>query len=1415
MSGQGRPKTTIFESRPPNAGVHSSPFAGSAAIFARSLPTLLQISIVLQLLAAQVSAQPFMAQSPVGQSLDSSTVERADDVSDAIDLRLRLSLGGGEPARWQGQMTVAGERSSLANLQPLGLDQHAVAAIRLDGPVLQIDHRIESDYNGVDVNVRGTASTELKIVLRSNDLQNAIYHTVRLADLVSAGWSQSIDATGNRLTIDRVAGDRLRVEFDRPHLVFDPQETARFSVRPHRTKLASGIATCRLEIFPARSQPDTAALWRNYASFRIDATGSADAQQLAIPVPEDEGVYDLRLTLTPDEAVALADGEDYERSSTVQRNVQLVVLSLQPPADDDHDNWQLVRAVDVDQMFSASPNKLVDSLSKSLAKPMQWLSRDNPQTNGFAGNNLRQRIDEGNGKMLRLEPGGWQSIPLSFDDQNHVYRIEVDYVRAADLALGVSLLQADASGQIASLGPDSGVFSRQQMIPPDPVAESTVQTHRFLHWPNKNDGSLSDNGSGLLLVIANRHADHAATIGAIRVYRGPARLGSMPRNDPAQEFDGPTRRLMAFCEVPNFPENFGAGEHTDASAGQPLDDWVTFYDGADRLVQYLKSSGMAGAFVTVAIDGSSIYPSRMLHPGPRYDTGLFRGDDSDVMRKDVVELLFRMFQREGLQFVPVLTLNAALPQLEATLFEGQAGLLVDYADNTATPGQVRNLPRYHALDLQVQQAVNDVLNEFCDRYKHHATFTGVATTLSPETCTLLPGQQWGYDDQTVRRFVDEMQRSGIAIDEPTAQQLIQQPQLRSGLLLGALRDSWLGWRAERMSAWYRELRDIVRGSIPGGTLFLAPVDLYQNPEISAAISPGLHTSSDFADLMLRLGLQPELLIAAASNDGLTVLNPHRKANGRALAERRVDRQVDHSRKASDFFADGQFPGDVFVHRNRWVHFAQLQNQPFLPDQRGPLMRLQPLTLVGELNRQRFIERVKQSDSRLLVDGGRLLPVSDQSDSLRRFTPVFTRLPDVPFDDVPLAGQDTASAEEVAPWADGCPVAVRQTICRGRRWIYAVNASPWPVTVRCRLSDSSEEYRSLSETEFQETGQVGGRQITIQLQPWDLAAASSVGSSATVIDFQYQLPANADLSLRKEIYRLQSKLIRANHWPAIESVTNPGFEKIGPSDIGGWTTGPEQDNSVQLTTSDPLRGQHCASIVNQNETPVWIRSNEFATPTTGRLSISVWLRTRDAQQQPPLRIAVEGRAGGHGYYRFGSIGSLSPDPTSNQVGPEWRRFAVHFDDLPLTDMEHVRIGFDLMGSGQVDIDDVSVYDRWFDENDSKAMTQLLASAGTLLSSDQTFNRCRQVLESYWPRFLAEHFDDDLATAQQLNSRVPAREASFLKEADSVEPGESPIQRPSDDSSIDATTPAAANEANAATRSGQRFRNIFRTRKLPLR
>ena len=135
---------------------------------------------------------------------------------------------------------------------------------------------------------------------------------------------------------------------------------------------------------------------------------------------------------------------------------------------------------------------------------------------------------------------------------------------------------------------------------------------------------------------------------------------------------------------------------------------------------------------------------------------------------------------------------------------------------------------------------------------------------------------------------------------------------------------------------------------------------------------------------------------------------------------------------------------------------------------------------------------------------------------------------------------------------------------------------------------------------------------------------------------------------------------------------------------------------------------------------------------------VRLKTRDPLKQPPLRLAIEGRRlDGKPYYRPFNV---VQNPRNQLLTNDWgeKPFVMLVSDLPSQDLVDLRVGFDLMGPGEVWIDDVQVYDRWFPKNERDELMITSGLAARMLSMGQ-IGDCQRVLAGYWPQFLQEHVE----------------------------------------------------------------------------
>jgi hypothetical protein len=79
---------------------------------------------------------------------------------------------------------------------------------------------------------------------------------------------------------------------------------------------------------------------------------------------------------------------------------------------------------------------------------------------------------------------------------------------------------------------------------------------------------------------------------------------------------------------------------------------------------------------------------------------------------------------------------------------------------------------------------------------------------------------------------------------------------------------------------------------------------------------------------------------------------------------------------------------------------------------------------------------------------------------------------------------------------------------------------------------------------------------------------------------------------------------------------------------------------------------------------------------------------------------------------------------------------HVADLPLEPGRQMSVRFDLMGAGEVFIDDVEVYDLSFNRNELVELSKHISLMDLKLQNGQLAD-CLSLLEGYWPRFLEEH------------------------------------------------------------------------------
>ncbi len=1235
--------------------------------------------------------------------------------AEATDLQVRVAWGGGTARQWQGTMAIEG--GTFSELSYLGLDADENATLYLEKNIIQIRQRSNRDYDGFDIRAVGSSACVLKLEIAPSDHPEELQRIeIPLSELVTGYRHVELDAHSNQLLAQRVSGDQLRTKFDRTSLVFAPGETFEFQVTPHLIGLEDrSNLRYQIQLFRARQDKQ---LWDQSEELIFDANGNANnIGPIKVPLPEAEGVYEVVISIFRKRFRDTFVGS----KPLLKRNVQLVVVAAKSPSAKEL-SWELI-----------------DTLDPNHASWMEWLTRipklpllpdfrQEPLGNGKSTE--RRHLDQ---DLVELAPGGWQAYPISTREAGQPHILEVEYPSDVPQTISISVIEPNAVGKVVPLGVDSGVDVTESSAGRPPK----MLRHRLLFWPRT---------STPLVLLANRRDDSPALFGKIRIYAGAEVIppAAEETSTPASRA-APTRLLAAYFDRPLFPENFSAPEMADEWSGRSLKDWVTFYEGGRRLVEYLKQVGYNGAIISVACQGGTIYPSQLLTPIPKYDSGVFFATGQDPLQKDVLEMLFRLFDREGLTLIPAVHFSSTLNELEEALRRqpdaAEGIVLVDQLGKSWFEGYGTSRgsgPHYNPLDPRVQAAMRHVLNEITDRYGQHAAFGGLSLQLGPDTYALLPGEQWGKDRVTVKRFEKDY---GPATPEDSKL-------LATGSWSRDRGRSWLKWRAKSLTDFQRDMLEDLRERRADARLYLLCGDMFTNPAVQSMLRPTLPNRLRVDEAMLQMGFDTQQY---ADQKDLILFRPERIAPRTPLATQAVNINLATNAAADHAFSEIQPAASLFYHERLPLSLPSFDTQSPFGRENTRTVLFTLATPSAESNRQRFVHHLALRDVQYMADGGWMLPLG-QEDVLKDLFDTLAQLPARPF-------------ETVTPKTTGLPtqpLVVRTLVHQGKTHIYVINDAPWPVSAEIDMhSQQPCQLQAIGRRPMSKPKWMGG-QLTwkLDLEPFDLVAAELSSDQVQVDTWRVPLDRPTFAQLRQQVDELDDRITMLERPEPINVLANPGFE-AAPDRLPGWIHAQGAGITILPDANEHFEGGQSLKMTNRGLKPddvAWIRSDPFDPPKTGRVAVIVRLKTDDPNKQPPLRLAIEGKyLNGSTYYLFFNVGAgARVEPLSRDWGA--KPFVMLISDLPVNELANIRVGFDLMGAGNVWIDDVHVYDRWFPKNERDDLTIMRVLATRSLNMGNLTD-CQRILSGYWSQFLLEYISPDAAQVAQRPADAPSSARAF--------------------------------------------------------
>ncbi len=1216
-----------------------------------------------------------------------------------LDLRLRVAWGGRTAQSWHALFELKesqrGQAAGIDELTPLGLENDEPGSIYSVGNSVIVSGRNPTSYDAFDVRLRCSSDAVLSIQFRNAQLgSKVLLQEVRVADLVSGYSLHRLDDTGNQLLLQRAPADKLRLKFDRDTLVFSPGEEFEFSVNPHLTSLSPDSSyNVEVTLMPGRGDQD---LWSEKFQRDVGEDGSMESVgPLQVPLPTQEGVYDVAVTVTPRRLAA-----PFVRTKPVlQRKMQLVVID---PAPGVVDTMPWEEQINIDPTNPSWWTRVIQAPQLRLLPGMG---------NGPLGNKKSKTITDEGDKFVELSQGGWQAYPLAVSAVGRPHILELEYAGNHRQKLGLSVIERKSDGTFASSGRDSGVAVSGGLTT-GKSPDSKISVHRFVFWPTTESP---------LVVLTNLAEHDTARYGKFRVVAGPAELSPSdlqrhfePSHDVSKE-----RLFAATFAKPVFSEQFGAVGYFDEEAGRTLDDWVMFHQGSRRLLDYLKYAGYNSAVVAVLSDGSTLYPSRVLEPTPKFDSGVFFSSGQDPQRKDVLEMMFRMFDREQLSLIPAIEFTTPLPELEAQIRRGGDAAhgirLVNERGISASELRGRGSHTgaiYNPLDPRVQDAMARVVQEVVDRYGHHPSFRGISINCGEESYTYLPGTRWALDATTVRRFKDELQLSGN-----NSQEFVNE------ITNGQHRIAWLKWRADKLSQLYRKMRLSMAALDGDAQLYINGQGMLDHLETYSLLSTPL-VSSDFPieDAMLRLGISPNSLNQVS---GVEFVRGALVAPMSTLAFRRLDMQQQQNDHSKTFFARFQKSGDSYVHVPTPFRIDDFVWQTTFGNESVSMTLFPHLSPSQKENRRRFIHGLAQRDSQSIFDGGWAIPVGQES-SMADLLAVYRQLPRVPFEDQKVESADQGPA----------PIVVRSAQHDGKTYFYVLNDSPWELKTEIDIAHQGPfDFTRFTQHQisFSAIGP-GVIRLTVAMPPFGLVGGAVADAGLKFQSVQTHYPTELTQPLRHEWTVLLNRVRDLPHPPtSFQVLGNPGFETPGSEQgIPSWD--PSRDEGSLVTLDKTVAHKSATSLkiqtVGDHDGKVtWVVSDPIQPPKTGRLYLACYARIPDAAQQPVMRLSILGKYRGEVYYRFGSIGAPTAEtPNPEKLSTDWKLFVVPFDDFPAEGMSEMRVEFDLMSPGTIWVDDVELYDRWIGETEQQWLKAQFQKKGFRID-DHSFNDIYRFLDSY--------------------------------------------------------------------------------------
>jgi hypothetical protein len=485
--------------------------------------------------------------------------------------------------------------------------------------------------------------------------------------------------------------------------------------------------------------------------------------------------------------------------------------------------------------------------------------------------------------------------------------------------------------------------------------------------------------------------------------------------------------------------------------------------------------------------------------------------------------------------------------------------------------------------------------------------------------------------------------------------------------------------------------------------------------------------------MLEFGLDVQTLVA---DSHIVLMRPQRLAPMSDLVTQAMNLEVVEP-AVQRLFSGGEHAASEFFHEPQKASidsFATL-GPPFA---RTKTNLESYFARAGLAARRPFARSLAMHDDRLIFDGGDAVPMGQET-AVQSFFQTYRQLPDRSFQTLTLK--------------DAAPLVVRVSSDQNETYVYAVNTSPWIAQANIQWAAPKDCVVIRLGANDVAVGELFGQtDVDLSVEPYGLVAFKFGSPDVKMLRCRTQLPSNTAKQLKIQLDEIVSRVNQiGQHRLHTELLRDPGFETpITNDSSSSWTFRRSPDGLVAIDRD--VRASGNSSLRLQAKTgPVSVTSHEFIVPETGRLVLSMKVRSSRPSSSP---VQIHLQSSDPGYEKRFRLKNLTT---------EFQQVRIPITDLPLDPEVRYRLSIEMVSAGEVWVDDIQ--HSWFVPDDKGALLKILHYAGYQHDKGDLAT-CYETLSGYWPRFLLRHVPPvELATRptrprQQETSTKKSKKSGFL-------------------------------------------------------